>query len=212
MRWVLLAAGIGAGMAWWRALVIAAVLMAPAPVAGVLLIHAWRGRRRRSVEGAVFCDAVSAELRAGATVRAAVEAAGRAVGAERLVAVARSGTSPQGLASEVAERFPEVGGELREVLSRGDGLGVAPAALFDEIATLALAQAEVAAEVAAASAPARATALVLLGAPLLAVAWVLGSGGLGAYLAHPVQRSAALVGLVLVGLGVTLSVIVVRRR
>ena len=93
------------------------------------------------------------------------------------------------IARAAQEEFSEIGPELGTLLARVDGLGVSPAALFDEIGALALAQVEVAHEVSVASAPDRATGLLL----------------------HPAQRAAAVLGTALVAAGITLSVLIVRR-
>ena len=115
------------------------------------------------------------------------------------------------VARAAQDEFSEIGPELGTLLARVDGLGVSPAALFDEIGALALAQVEVAHEVSIASAPARATGAVLLVVPILALGWALTQGSLEGLLRHPAQRAAVVVGLALVVAGVTLSVLILRR-
>ena len=115
------------------------------------------------------------------------------------------------VARAAAAEFGEIGPELGALLARADGLGVSPAALFDEIGALALAQVEVAHEVSIASAPARATGAILLMAPILAVGWVVTRGSLDALLRQPAQRAAVLIGLALVGAGIAMSVLILRR-
>jgi hypothetical protein len=115
------------------------------------------------------------------------------------------------IAQVAKSEFSEIGPELGTLLARADGIGVSPAALFDEIGALALAQVEVAQEVSIASAPARTTGAVLLLVPLLALGWALSRGSLDGLLRQPAQRAAVLVGLALVCAGITLSVLILRR-
>lgn len=208
--WLGLAAGVALGVDWRQLALLGAAVTAPLPAGGLLVLWSWKWRRRRTMDAVLFCDAVSAELRAGASVPAAVRAAALAVEAE-LVMEALGGSRRE-LGSALAAQFPHVGRELAEVLSRPDGLGVSPAVLFDEIAGLALAQAEVEAELATATAPSRATAVVLLGLPALAVSWAVAGGRLQPYLAHPAQRAAVLAGIGLVVAGTGLSWFLARRR
>ena len=115
------------------------------------------------------------------------------------------------IALAAKSEFSEIGPELGTLLARADGLGVSPAALFDEIGNLALAQVEVAHEVSIATAPARTTGAVLLLGPIIAIAWALTRGSLEGLLRQPAQRAAVLVGLGLVCVGITLSMLIVRR-
>lgn len=115
------------------------------------------------------------------------------------------------VARDARAEFVEIGPELGALLARVDGLGVSPAALFDEIGGLALAQVEVAHEVSVATAPARATGAVLLVLPLLAVGWALTRGDVATYLQQPAQRAAVLTGAGLVVAGLAASALILRR-
>jgi hypothetical protein len=115
------------------------------------------------------------------------------------------------IALAAKSEFSEIGPELGTLLARADGLGGSPAALFDEIGVLAMAQVEVAHEVSIATAPARTTGAVLLLVPILAIAWALTRGSIEGLLRQPSQRAAALVGFGLVCAGITLSMLILRR-
>jgi hypothetical protein len=115
------------------------------------------------------------------------------------------------IAREARAEFTEIGPELGALLARADGVGVSPAALFDEIGALALAQVEVAHEVSIASASARATGAVLLFFPLFVVGWALTRGDLEPYLRHSAQRAAVLIGLALILGGLVSSILILRR-
>ena len=211
MTWSLIALGLAAGVEWRRIALLAVVVAAPLPMAGLAAVHWWRARPGLSMRATRFCEAVSGELRAGASVRAAVEKAAVSVEAMDVARCCRIGAPMYQVARAAAAEFGEIGPELGALLGRAERLGVSPAALFDEIGALALAQVEVAHEVAIASAPARATGAILLLAPILAVGWVLTQGSLEGLLRQPAQRAAALIGLALVGAGITVSVLILRR-
>jgi Flp pilus assembly protein TadB len=123
----------------------------------------------------------------------------------------RSGAPFPELATAVRSEFGEVGLEAATVVEHASRLGGPAAPLFDEIAALAQARVELSHEVAMATAPARATAFVLLGAPVVALGWVLSTGRVGSYLATPSQRLSALLGLALALSGIALAMVVVRR-
>ena len=150
----------------------------------------------------MFCEAVAGEMRAGASLRFALERAAASVGASELEKLSRDGATLSELALAARVEFEEIGVELGAVIERLFRLGSPAADLFDELAVLSLAQVEVAHEVATAAAPARATAVVLLLVPLVAIGSVTASGRIGDYLSSSAQRISAVVGLALVILGV----------
>jgi len=197
--------GILAGVDHRRTLVLVLALVAPLPVVALIGIHAWRARPRVSTRAAVFCEAVAGELRAGASLRFALERAAASVGASDLEKKSRDGATLSELALAARVEFEEIGVELGAVIERLFRLGSPAAALFDELAVLSLAQVEVAHEVATAAAPARATAVVLLLVPLVAIGSVTASGRIGDYLSSSAQRISAVIGLALIILGVGLA-------
>lgn len=211
MTWVLVAAGLALGVDWRRLTVLFIALAAPLPSAIALGFLWWRARPGLSMRAATFCEAVSSELRAGASVRSAVERAALSVDADQVAVACRSGAEMSEVAAAARAEFVEIGPELGAVLERVDGLGVSPAALFDEVGGLALAQVEVAHEVSVATAPARATGAVLLVLPLLAVGWALTRGGLATYLRQPAQRAAVSIGAGLALVGLIAAALILRR-
>lgn len=211
MTWALVASGVAFGVDWRRLCVLVIALVAPLPAACLVAVHWWRARPGLSLRAARFCEAVSGELRAGASLRGGLEKAAQSVDADELVRACRAGASMEEIAMVAGSEFTEIGPELAALLARAHGVDVSPAALFDEIGDLALAQVEVAHEVSIASAPARATGSVLLLFPLLVVGWALTRGDLEPYLRHPAQRAAVLIGLAMVVAGLLSSVLILRK-
>ena len=208
---LLLGWGVVLGLDHRRAALLFLVLIAPVPVAGLLAIHAWRSRPQVSTRAAVFCEAVAGELRSGASLRYALERAAASVGAPILEEMTGAGAPLAEIGRRAEVEFAEIGLELGAVIDRLSRLGSPAAPLFDEIGALALAQVEVAHEIATASAPARATAVVLLLVPLAAIGSVTMNGQLGGYLSTPPQRVSAVIGLSLVTLGIGAAVAILRR-
>ncbi len=208
---LLLCWGIVAGLDRARAVLLAGALAAPVPLGCLIAAQAWRSRSRPSTKSTLFCEAVSGELRSGASFRLALERAAESVGAPLLARLCHDGAPAAALADAVRQEFGEIGVEAAAVIEHASRLGGPAAPLFDEIAVLALARVEVAHEVAAATAPARATAFVLLGAPVAALGWVISSGRLGSYLATSSQRASALLGLALVVIGTVIAFTILRR-
>jgi hypothetical protein len=194
--------GILAGIDHRRSLVLVMALIAPLPVVAFIGIHAWRARPRASTRAAVFCEAVAGEMRSGASLRFALERAAASVGATDLQRMSRDGATLADLAIAAGEEFDEIGVELGAIIGRLFRLGSPAADLFDELAVLSMAQVEVAHEVATAAAPARATAVVLLLVPLVAIGSVTASGRIGDYLSTSTQRISAVIGLALIVFGV----------
>ena len=211
MTSLLIALAVAAGLEWRRLALLTLAVAAPLPMAGLVAVHWWRARPGLSMRPSRFCEAVSGELRAGASLRASLETAAVSVEALEVARYCRMGAPMDQVARAAKAEFGEIGPELGALLARADGLGVSPAALFDEIGALAMAQVEVAHEVSIASAPARATGAVLLLGPILAIGWAFTEGRLEGLLRQPAQKAAALVGLALVVVGITLSVLILRR-
>jgi Flp pilus assembly protein TadB len=186
-----------------RLAVLVAALLFPLPVGVLIVWHSWQNRPGVATRSVEFCDAVSSELKSGAPLRMALGAAATSVDAHDLRARCDSGTPIGFLAASLRDEFPDVGPELAVVVERVAALGGPSADLFREISSLALAQVELAQEVASGSAAARATAFVLLMVPVVALVAV-GTRGLGEYLQSPAQIGAVLIGflMVLAGLGV----------
>ena len=211
MTWALVASGLALGADWRRLALLVVALLLPVPSACVVAVLWWRARPGLSMRAARFCEAVSSELRAGASLRGGLEEGALSVEAWELARLCRAGASLGEIGREARVEFAEIGPELGALLARADGIGGSPAALFDEIGGLALAEVGVAHEVSIASAPARATGAVLLIVPLLAVGWAVIHRDLEPYLRHPAQRAAVLLGLALVAAGLVSSILILRR-
>jgi hypothetical protein len=211
MIWVFVAAGLAAGVEWRRLALLALGLTAPIPFMGLVALAWWQARPGLSMRAVRFCEAVSAELRAGASLRQAVERSAVAVDAGEVARLAREGAPMAAVARAASAEFDDVGLELAALVARAGDIGVPPAALFDEIGGLALAQVEVTQEVSMASASARATGVVLVGAAVVGVGWALSSSGLEPLLKHPAQRASAIIGVLLVASGLALSILILRR-
>ncbi|MFZ0013235.1 MAG: hypothetical protein WAL25_03875 [Acidimicrobiia bacterium] len=203
---VALAVAFACGVEWRRIALLAVAVYLPAVAGAAMAVIAWRARPGDDSRPVMFCEGVAAELRAGATLSHAIETTAAAVG--------RGFTgSPDivELASGVADRFPELGEELRLTISNAARAGSDVAALFDEVASVAITQTEIRREVRVATAPGRATALLLVGAPLVYLVGRSGSGDLANMVESSRQRTVLLLGLGLFMLGVLGSGFVVWR-
>ncbi|HEY6628961.1 MAG TPA: hypothetical protein VI193_08255 [Acidimicrobiia bacterium] len=203
--------GVIHGLDRQRTLLLLLVVIAPVPFAGLLGVHAWRARPRVSTRAATFCEAVAGELRSGSSLRFALERAAASVDAPILERMSRDGAPFVEIGRRAEEEFAEIGLELGAVIERLSRLGSPAAALFDEMGVLALAQVEVAHEIATATAPARATAVVLLLVPLAAIGSATLNNRLGGYLESSPQRISALIGLSLVIGGLLVAGAILRR-
>lgn len=204
---VVLAVAFAGGVDPRRLVLLAGAIYLPLVVAGLVAIHYYRARSDESNLPALFCESVSAELRAGAILRDALVAGAAAVGCDPVPA----GSPVAEVATKIADCFPAIGQELRLTVLAASRAGSDTAGLFDEIGSLAIAQAEIRREVRVATAPGRATALLLVGAPLLYVVSRLGSGGIAGFLASAEQRFVAILGLGLFLLGLVVACLVLWR-
>lgn len=204
---VLLTAAYAAGVDPRRLVLIAGAVYMPLVLALLIAIHWYRGRSVDNNRASLFCEGVSAELRAGATLRDAIATAVASLDCDPIPA----DLSMERVSRRVAEYFPTIGEELRLTILSASRAGSEAAALFDEIGSLAIAQAEIRHEVRVATAPGRATALLLVGAPSLYVINRLGSGEMSNYLATSEQRVAVLAGLGLFTTGLFVASLVLWR-
>lgn len=209
---VLIAAAFAAGVDPRRLAALAAAVYFPVVVGTVVLFLVWRARPRDDQGPALFCEVVASELRSGATLRDALDGAAASVGISLAGPDPASGTPPlPETAAQVARSFPGISEELRLTVIGAGRAGSDSAALFDEIGALALAQSEIRHEIRVATAPGRATAFLLVGAPVLYVGSRLESGALTRMLASGQQRVVALAGLGLFLFGLALAAIVLWR-
>jgi Flp pilus assembly protein TadB len=204
---VVLAIAFAAGVDPRRLALVAGAVYLPLVLGGLLVLHWYRARSDESNRPSLFCEGVSAELRAGATLRDALTIAATSVGCEPIPL----GSSIDEMSSTLVEYFPTIGQELRLTVLTASRAGSDSAALFDEIGSLAIAQSEIRNEVRIATAPGRATALLLVAGPLFYLISRLGSGQLASYFASAEQRVAGLLGLGLFTVGLLVAVFVLWR-
>jgi Flp pilus assembly protein TadB len=184
-----------------RLLLLAGAVHLPLALAALIGLHWYRSRPDDSARPSLFCLGVASELRAGASLRDALTTAATSVGI-RASSGSTSGSPTDEVAARLAEEFPAIGPELELTVLAAARSGADSAALFDEIGALAIAQSEIRREVSIATAPGRATALVLVGAPVIYLITRLGSGGLSPLLESPEQRIVSVLGLGLFLIGV----------
>lgn len=194
---VLLAWAITASADLRRVGVLAAALYLPIITLALVALVAWISRRTTDSRPALFCEGVAAELRSGSPMRDAVAAAATSTGASVLAALPRSGASLAAVAHAARVEFEDVGEELELTIETVARSGARAADLFEEIGSMAIAKTEMVNEVRIASAPAKATAVVFLTAPLIFLFAQGRSGALSALLATPEQRAVSAVGMFL---------------
>jgi hypothetical protein len=187
--------------------VLAAAVLVPVPTSLLIVYAIWRGRRQEASKAVAFCMAAASEMRAGSSVLRALEVSSRSAGIPPAAALAAEGAPLQEVVRAIGEHLPEIGPELAAALGPAQRGGARVADLFDEIASLAIAQADIAAEVKMATAPVRATVAVLALAPLLYLAW---RGGIPAN-EVPGQSVVSLVGAILFLIGLSAVVLITRR-
>ena len=204
MERVAVAAAFALGLEVPKALLLVGLVIAPMPMAAVLAVFYWRQRRTRDSRTALFCEGVASELRSGANLGHALVAAANSVDEPTLRHLDPSMAVVE-IADLVADAYPEIGSELKATISAAFRGGSQSADLFEEIGSLAIAQSEVSREVQVASAPARATAAVFVGAPTLYLIFQARSDRLVRLFAYPEQRVVAIVGLALFSLGLLIA-------
>ena len=152
----------------------------------------------------MFCEGVAAELRSGSTLHHAIHASAGAADLE----LSRGGTHPVPLLPPSASGL---GSDIELVLRASARAGSHVADVFDELASISMAHSELRREVAVATAPTRATAVVFVAAPVLFVLWRAQAAGVSNLLADPQQRVVSLAGLVLFIAGIAVSVLLMWR-
>lgn len=186
-------------------------LWMPFPALAALAIHAYRQRPAIDTRSAVFCQTVARALRAGGDLRDALLGAGEGVSAPRLVAAMKAGATMSEIGPTLDAEFPDIGEELATLVASVAMSGASSQGLFDELGDLSMARIEMTEEVRVATAPARASALVLIGLPIVYIGFQFASGRIRELISRPIQQGLTLVGLALVFLGIGVSVWIVRR-
>lgn len=163
--WVL-AGALAAGVDWRRLTMLGLAVLTPFLAAGLVAWAMWKGRRAGVNRAALFCEAAAAELRAGAPLRGALVTSARSVGCSSEAGMAEEGAPLEAVARALGAAMPDIRAELELVIAPAQRSGARVADLLDEIASVAIAKAEVAEEVQMSTSPVRATVLVFALAPL----------------------------------------------
>lgn len=208
---LVLAVTFATGVDARRLVLLGVAVHLPLVAAGLIALHWYRERADHSSDPALFCEGVASELRAGATLRDALTTSAVSVGAITPSVGEAGGLSASEVAAEVAETMPSIAREIEHTVIAAGRSGSDAATLFDEIGSLAIAQAEIRREVKMATAPGVATALVLVGAPVVYLIGQLESGGLAEHVSSPQQRVVTLLGLGLFSIGLGLACLVLWR-
>ena len=209
---IALAAAFALGVDLRRLLLLAGALYLPLACACAIALLAWKARPDTPHVSTVFCEGVAAELRAGSTLRDSLLTAATAVGRDVSGLTSASHAAPIGeVASEIAIGFPDIEQEVRLTVLNAARAGSDAADLFDEIGSLAMSKNEIRHEVRVATAPARATALFLVGTPVVYMANRLTSGGLDSLVASTPQRVVTILGLGLFLIGAMATSLLVWR-
>ena len=207
---VLLSGGLAFGI--HPVVLVLAVVAAIEPRLVLLGAAAWavvaavRRRRARITadDEATYFRALSAELKAGASLRGALgEAADRVPGLtlDRAVRLAAAGIPMGEIADAVEGEFPENGRLAAAAFRLSDWSGAQVADTFAGLADRASTSAELARERKAATAQARMSAIVIGTAPVAFAALLLASGRGSGLMAH------GTVGVFILGTGLTLEVV-----
>ena len=218
---LLLGWALTAGLDWRLAALLAAAMLQPWLVAVLLLALVMADARRvRLQKGGCSEEAhvllgVAGELRAGQGVRAAIAEAGRRSprldfhAVRRLVA---SGASLERIAAAVSVAMPIHGALTAAALRVADRTGGRVAQVFDSAAALALEEEELRQERRAALAQARTSAVIVVGIPVLVIVYRLLSGDFARSLAaSPISAFLTISGVTLLGLGIGVMSILIRR-
>lgn len=207
---VLLAAGLASGV--HPAVVALAALGSIEPRLVLVGAVAWgvvaavRRRRDRITpdDEAAYFRAVSAELRAGASLRGALGEASHRVPALSLgpaVRYAEAGAPMSEVAESVADCFPENGRLAAAAFRLSDWTGARVADTFEGLADRAAAAAELARERTAATAQARLSALVIGVAPIAFATLLFATGRGSGLMAH------GMIGILVLGTGLALELL-----
>lgn len=211
---VLLALGVAAGGDLRLLAMAGGAVWAPLPTAvavAVMTVLARRAEFRAAHRlDMSFLETVVAELRAGGSPRRALRAACRVLPngqamARRLDAGEPLRTSLDGLET----RLPSVGALVVDAVTVANGAGrMLP--VVEELIVHAASEADVAAELRAATAQVRASLWILVGCPVAYLAWSFGTGRLGPLLALPGGSMVAMVGAGLMAVGGSTMVMLAR--
>lgn len=200
----------------WRLLALAAgAVWVPLPSAVALAAAAVVGRkaevRHRAGSDVRFAETVVGELRAGASLRASLRVACADLPeAARIVRRLDVGRPLPEAVQGLAPLVPSIGHLVETAIVVGGGGGrMLP--VFEELMVHAAAADAAAAELRTATAPVKASMLVLVGAPVAYLVWSLATGRLARLLALPGGLWLAVAGMALFGVGVAAMLVLWRR-
>lgn len=214
-----IAAALVSGAPPLQVVAIAAALKLPAPLALAALV-VLSGAVLRAADSlaphpeAVYLRAVGAELRAGASLRAAMVAAAQRspeLGLQRWVRLAAAGHPMPELARRLGDHLPQLGVAVPaavDLLARSGGAG---AEVFEQLAAQVEQRRALEGEVVAATAQVRLSALVVALAPVVVVGWLAARGTFLTLVQSSAGLVIVLLGLGLQAVGVAVVVLLVRR-
>ncbi len=216
------AAVLLAGLDWRLVMLGVAAWTAPwlfAVGLGLLVVRALLVRRKRSSgpeDEAAFHTAVAAELRSGASLRAAIGSAAPdapALPLRTAVRYATTGVDASRVATELEGALPVTGVATGAAVRLSASSGGRAAAAFDALADRALFEKDMAREQRALTAQARLSALVVGGGPLALALLLLGTGRARTLFEHGTVGLLALgVGLGLELAGIATVAVLLRRH
>ncbi len=217
---VLIAASVAAGTPWPLVGVLAAGLWSPLAGLAVVVVVVIAGLGRspggRPVDSeAVWCGAMAAELRAGSSLRHAIDAASARVpelglgGAGRL---ARAGVPIARLSDEVAAVLPHMRVLVGPALRIAAESGGAATGVFGRLAVRSIEEVEAQRERRIATTQVRLSAMVIAALPLVVMGGLVVTGRAAALVgAGPIGAAALLVGGTLQATGVAVVWVMSRR-
>lgn len=218
---VVLAAGLVVGVPPLIVAVAAVAAIEPrlvlvmAAVWGIVSLVRRRAARVTPDDEATFFRSLAAELRSGASLRAALDPAASRVPSMSLarpIRLAEAGLPMADIAEAVQGRFPENGVLAAAAFRLSDWSGARVADAFDDLADRATGAAEMARERRAATAQARLSAVIVGVAPLAFTALLLATGRGSGFMSHGQLGWIVLgIGLVLETLGLAIVAVIVRR-
>lgn len=212
----MVAAGLMVGVDWRQMALVAGALWFPVPMV-VALAAAVTVARRAVVREAAgrdlrFVEAVAGELRAGSSLRSALRTAcGEIDHAGTIVRRLEVGEPLEIAMTGIGGHLPSLGHLVESAVTVGAGGGrMLP--VFEELRVHAASQAAAESELRTSLAPIRASMALLVGAPAAYLAWAAWSGRLIRHLSLPGGLGMASVGALLFGGGLTVMLVMMRRR
>lgn len=210
------ATGLAIGIDWRVIALVSGAIWAPVPSAVAVTVAVLVGRRladrARSGRDLRFVESVAGELRAGASLRASLQAA--CVGLDGAGAIVRRldvGEPLETAISGLGDLLPSVGHLVESAVTVG-ARGGRMLPIFEELMVHAASEAAATAELRTALAPIRASLTVLVGAPAAYLVWSALTGRLWRLLEQPGGLGLATVGAIVFMSGLAAMFLLMRRR